>query len=94
MQDKLGNKKAGEFLLQFDTKHDVFHLYYIRKYVEKNETGGACSTIGDRSGVYSVLVGKPEGKGALGKPRRRWEDNIKMDIMEGGMRGHGFVLLD
>jgi len=33
-------------------------------------------------GVYSVLVGKPEGKGPLGRPRRRWEDIIKMDLQE------------
>ena len=39
-------------------------------------------------GVYRVLVGKPEGKRPLGRPRRRWEDNIKMDLQEvrcGGM---------
>ena len=35
-------------------------------------------------GVYKVLVGKPEGKGPLGRPRRRWEDNIKMDLQEVG----------
>ena len=50
--------------------------------------GGACSTYGERRGVYRVLVGKPEGKRPLGKPRRRWEDNIKMGLQEvrcGGM---------
>jgi len=36
--------------------------------------------MGEKRGVYRVLVGKPEGKGPLGRPRRRWEDNIKMDI--------------
>jgi hypothetical protein len=37
---------------------------------------------------YRVLVGKPEGKRPLGRPRRRWEDNIKMDLQEvGGYRG-------
>ena len=44
--------------------------------------------MGDRRGVYRVLVGIPEGKRPLGKPRRRWEDNIKMDLQEvecGGM---------
>ena len=35
-------------------------------------------------GVYMVLVGKPEGKRPLGRPRRRWEDNIKMDLQEVG----------
>jgi len=34
--------------------------------------------------VYRVLVGKPEGKRSLGRPRRRWEDNIKMDLQEVG----------
>jgi hypothetical protein len=33
-------------------------------------------------GVYSVMVGKPEGKRPLGRPRLRWEDNIKMDLQE------------
>jgi hypothetical protein len=47
--------------------------------IEKNEMGGACSAYGGR-GVYRVLVGKPEGKKPLGRPRRRWEDNIKVDL--------------
>jgi len=44
--------------------------------------------MGERRGVYRVLVGKHEGKRPLGRPRRRWEDNIKMDLQEvrcGGM---------
>jgi hypothetical protein len=42
--------------------------------------GGACSVNGKRRGVYRVLVGKPEGMRPLGRPRRRLEDNIKMDL--------------
>ena len=38
----------------------------------------------ERRGVQSVLVGKPEGKRPLGRPRRRWEDNMKMDLQEVG----------
>ena len=38
--------------------------------------------MGDRRGVYRVLMGKREGKRPLGGPRRRWEDNIKMDLQE------------
>ena len=38
--------------------------------------------MGDRRGVFSVLVGKPEGKRPFGRPRRRWEDNSKMDLQE------------
>jgi hypothetical protein len=40
--------------------------------------------MGHRRGVYRVLVGKPEGKRPAGRPRRRWEDNIKMDLQEVG----------
>ena len=40
--------------------------------------------MGERRGVHRVLVGKPEGKRPLGKPRRKWEDNIKMDLQEVG----------
>ena len=47
--------------------------------------GGACGTYG---GVHKVLVGKPEIKRPLGRPRRRWEDNIKMDLQDVG-RGCG-----
>jgi hypothetical protein len=43
--------------------------------------------MGERTGVYRVLVGKPEGKKPLGRPRRRWEDNIKMDVQEVGCGG-------
>jgi hypothetical protein len=38
--------------------------------------------MGEGRGVYRVLVGKPEGKRPLGRPRRRWEDNIRMDLQE------------
>jgi len=38
----------------------------------------------ERKGVYGVLVGNPEGKRPLGRPRLRWEDNIKMDLQELG----------
>jgi hypothetical protein len=40
--------------------------------------------MGERKFVYGVLVGKLEGKRPLGRPRRRWEDNIKMDLQEVG----------
>jgi hypothetical protein len=40
--------------------------------------------MGERRGAYRALVGKPEGLRPLGRPRRRWEDNIKMDLREVG----------
>jgi hypothetical protein len=41
---------------------------------------GHVTRMGERRGVHRVLVRKPEGKRSLGRPRRRWEDKIKMDI--------------
>ena len=46
---------------------------------------------GERRGVYRVLVGKPEGKGPLGRPRCRWECNIKMDVLEVGCGGMDWI---
>jgi hypothetical protein len=46
--------------------------------------GRTCGTYGERRGAYRVLVGKPEGRRPLGRPGRRWEDNIKMDLREVG----------
>jgi hypothetical protein len=43
--------------------------------------------MGERRGAYRALVGKPEGRRPLGRPRRRWEDNIKMDLREVIWRG-------
>jgi len=40
--------------------------------------------MGEERGVYRVLLGKPEGRRLLGRPRRRWEDNIRMDLQEVG----------
>ena len=49
---------------------------------------GHVARMEEERGVHKVLVGKPEGKRPLGRPRRRWEDNIKMDLQEVG-RGCG-----
>ena len=43
--------------------------------------------MGEGRGIHRVLVGKPEGKRPLGRPRRRWEDNIKVDLREVGRGG-------
>jgi hypothetical protein len=43
--------------------------------------------MGEERNVYEVLVGKPEGKRPLGRPRRRWEDGIRMDLREIGLGG-------
>jgi len=47
----------------------------------------------ERRGIYRVLVGKPEGKRPLGRPRRRWEHNIKMVLQEVGCGGMDWIEL-
>jgi hypothetical protein len=54
---------------------------------------GHVARIGEGRGVYRVLVGRPEGKRPLGRPRRRCEDNIKMDLREIGIDGANWIQL-
>jgi len=68
---------------------DLYSLPNIVQVVKsrrmRSAEHGAC--MGERRGVHRVLVGKPEGKRPLGRLRRRWEDNIKMDLRELGGGG-------
>ena len=54
---------------------------------------GHVARMGQRRGVYRVLVGKPEGKRPLGRPRHKWEDNIKVDLEEVGCGGMDWIEL-
>ena len=54
---------------------------------------GHTARMGESRGVYSVLVGKPEGKRPLGRPRHRGKDNIKMDFQEAGYGGMNWIEL-
>jgi hypothetical protein len=54
---------------------------------------GYVARMGKGRGVYRVFVGKPEDKRPLGRPRRRWEDNIKMDLREIGIGGANWIRL-
>jgi len=54
---------------------------------------GHLARMGESRGVYRVLVGKSEGKRPLGRPRRRWEDSIKMDLQEVGCGGMDWIEL-
>jgi hypothetical protein len=49
--------------------------------------------MGEERKMYKVLVGKPEGKRPLGRPRRRWEDGIRMDLRETGLEGVDWIRL-
>ena len=54
---------------------------------------GHVARMGEGKVVYRVLVGKPEGKRSLGRPRRRWEDNMKMNLQEVGFGGMDWIEL-
>jgi hypothetical protein len=55
--------------------------------MKENEVGRSCSTYGRGEKVCEVLAGKPEGKRPLERPRRRWENGLKMDLREIDLRG-------
>jgi hypothetical protein len=57
----------------------------------EDEVRRVCSMDGEKRNAYSTLVGKPEGKRPLGRPRRRWVDNIKMDQIEIGWDGVDWI---
>jgi hypothetical protein len=61
--------------------------------IEKNEMGGARSAYGERKDIYRVLVGKPEDKYQLGRPRRRWKDHIEIDLQAVGCGGMDWIEL-
>jgi hypothetical protein len=54
---------------------------------------GHVARMGEGRGVYSVLVGRPEGKTPLGRPRHRWDDSIKMVVSETGINGENWIQL-
>jgi hypothetical protein len=54
---------------------------------------GHVARMGEKRNAYRILVGKPEGKRPLGRPRRRWMDNIKMDLREAGWDGMDWINL-
>ena len=64
--------------------NDLYSLPNIVRVVKSRRMrwAGHVARMGENRGVHRLLVGKPEGKRLLGRPRRRWEDNIKMDLQE------------
>jgi len=69
---------------------DLYSLPNIARVVKSRimRWAGHVARMGQGRGLHRVLVGKPEGKRPLGRPRRRWEDSIKMDLQEVGA-GYG-----
>jgi hypothetical protein len=75
--------------------HDPYSTPNIVRVIKSRSMrwAGHVACIGEGRGVYRVLVGRPEGKRPLGRPRRRWEDNIKMDLREIGIDGANWIQL-
>jgi hypothetical protein len=69
--------------LHIEELNDLYFSFNIirMKKSRRMRWAGHVEHVGERRGVYRALVGKPEVKRPLGSPRRRWEDNIKMDLM-------------
>jgi hypothetical protein len=63
------------------------------KYSRRTRWAGYAANIGGGERLLQVLVGRPEGKRPLGRPRRRWEDNIKMDLREMGIEWVNWIRL-
>jgi hypothetical protein len=59
--------------------------------VKEDEIGKACSRNGEKRNAYRILVGKPEGRRPLGRPRRTWVDSIKIDLREMGWDGMDWI---
>jgi len=65
----------------------------VRVIKTKRDWGRGAFGAYEKREVYRILMGKPEGKRPLGRPRRRWEDNIKMDLLEVGCEGVDWIEL-
>jgi hypothetical protein len=81
----LGGKglTARKELLNLYSSPNIIKMMKSRKM----RWAGHVARIGETRNAYRILVGKPEGKRPLGRPRRRWVDNIKMDLGEMGWYG-------
>ena len=64
-------------------------IFFLVIKLRRMRLAGHVARMEERRGVYRILVGKPEGMRPRGRPRRRWEDNIKMDLQEVGIWGCG-----
>jgi hypothetical protein len=81
--------------LHNDELHDLYSLPNIVRAIKSGRMrwAGHVTRMGEGRGAYRVLVGRPEGKRPLGRPRQRWEDNIKMDLGEIGIDGANWIQL-
>jgi hypothetical protein len=73
--------------------HNLYSSPDIIRQVKANEVGGTCGTHRRGEESVQVLVGKPEGKRPLRRPRRRWEDGMRLDLREIGLGGVDWIRL-
>jgi hypothetical protein len=71
--------------------HDLYSSPSIVRVIKARRMrwAGHVALMGEVRGSYNILIGRPEGRRPLGRPRRRWEDNIKIDLREIGFGGCG-----
>jgi hypothetical protein len=81
--------------LHNDKLHDLYSSPNIVRVIKSRRMrwAGHVARVGEGRGAYMFLVGRPEGKRPLRIPRRRWEDNIKMDLGEIGIDGANWIRL-
>jgi hypothetical protein len=81
--------------LHNDELHNLYSSPNIFRVIKSRRMrwSGHVASMGEGRSVYMVLVGRPEGKRPLGRPRRRWENNIKMDLREIGINGVNWTRL-
>jgi hypothetical protein len=81
--------------LHNDELHSLYSSLNIVRMIKSRRMrwAGHVACMGEDRGVYRILVGRPEGKRPLGRPRRRWEDNIKMDLREIWIDGASWIQL-
>jgi len=91
-----GDEVTGEWRkLQNEELNDLYCSPNIVRVIKSKSVrwAGHVARMGERRGVYRVLVGRPEGKRPRGRPRHRWENNIKMELQDMGCGGMDWIEL-
>ena len=95
---RISGPKRDEVVREWRKLHneglnDVYFLPSIVRVIKSRRLRLAGHVAHERRGVYRVLLRKPEGKRPLGRPRRRWENNVKVDLQEIGWGGMVWIAM-
>jgi hypothetical protein len=87
--------KGGWRKLHNEELRDLYSSPSIIRIIKSRRMrwAGHVARMGEKKNAYRLMVGKPEGKRTLGRPRHRWVDNIKMDLLEIGLGGVDWIAL-